>query len=134
MSNRPKSGSAGSCCRDNYEKEVESSDDVKSSCSFSSIKCVLILIFSIILPILFAGYVSFNINNLKKLEPVKYSNIIADAPSYKWFKIENFFQNGTVSLLADMFLNGDVLSTVVEDHNVESAGEAVEIGHVILKF
>ena len=86
------------------------------------IRCVLILVFSIISPIFFAAYISFNINNLKRLEPVKYFDVL-DAPSYKWFKIENFFHSGTISRFTEIFLNGDIFSTVIEDNNVESAGE-----------
>ena len=104
-----------------------------SSWSFSSIKCVFILFFSIILPIIFTAYISFNINNLQKLDPVKYFDVIVDAPSYKWFKMDNFFSKSSVKIFTEMFLNGEPLSTVIDDNNsrnVESAGEAVEIGHV----
>ena len=101
--------------------------------SFSSIKCVLILALSIILPTLFTAYITYNVNNLQKLEPVKYNDVIFDAPSYKWFKLENFFQESTVERFKEIFFSGDSLSTVIEDsdyNNVESAGEAVEVGDV----
>lgn len=113
--------------------QIQEQDISTSSWSFSSIKCVLILFFSIILPIIFTGYISFNINNLQKLEPVKYFDVIVDAPSYKWFKMDNFFSKSSVKIFTEMFLNGEPLSTVIDDNNsrnVESAGEAVEIGHV----
>ncbi len=108
-----------------------------SSRSWSSCKCVLILLFSVVLPILFTGYISFNINNLQKLDPIKYYDIIPNAPSYKWFRKVNFFSDNTVKLFTEMFLSGETFSTVIEENNsqnVESAGEAVEIGHVCSFF
>jgi hypothetical protein len=108
-----------------------------SSRSWSSCKCIFILLFSIVLPILFTGYISFNINNLQKLDPIKYYDIIPNAPSYKWFRKVNFFSDNTVKLFTEMFLSGETFSTVIEENNsqnVESAGEAVEIGHVCSLF
>jgi hypothetical protein len=45
--------------------------------------------------------------------------------------MENFFNKETIEMFKNMILNqGEILSTIVEDKNVESAGEAVDVGHV----
>ncbi len=62
--------------------------------------------------------------------PIKYKNVIKNATAYKWFSSENFFKDDSLKLLRDLTLNGDSFSTIIEEYNVESAGEAVPAGHV----
>ncbi len=96
----------------------------------SSSRSLYELAFMIILPAVIVGYVIQNINNLQRLEPVLYNDVIPDARAYKWFYMENFFKPETLDIFTSIVLNGEELTTVIEDTNVDSAGEAVDVGHV----
>ena len=109
-------------------EQKDNSENVSKGCS--SFLCILILSISVLLTSIFIGYIFYNVNNLKKLEPVKYNDIVKDVSSNKWFYMKNFFENETIELFKEIILNEIPMSTVVEDNSVESAGEAVEIGHV----
>ena len=94
-----------------------------------SAKCLIITSFSIILPAILIVYVLNNINNLQRLEPVKYNDVLLNADAYKWYNMENFFKTETINMFKNLVLNGEYLTTIVDDKAVESAGEAVEVGH-----
>lgn len=112
---------------DNLDSNLQDSDEGRTCSSF---RCILIISLSLLIPSIFAGYVLYSINNMKKLEPIKYNEIITDAPSLKWFTIDNFFESNTLDTIKQLALNIDPFTTIVEDHSVESAGEAVPAGHV----
>ena len=118
---------------DSTAKQTTKAQDAvaKQSNKRQSLKCLIIVSFAILLPAVFLGYIANNINNLQRLEPIKYNNVIGDANSYKWFYEESFFKNETQEIFKKILLdNEEVLSTIIDDRNVESAGEAVDIGHV----
>lgn len=89
----------------------------------------LVLLFAIL-----AGYAIVESSAFQRnSEPVRYNDQLANFKSYKWAFKSNFFANETVNLFRNLALNGEKLSTIVEDNGVESAGEAVQIGHVNCK-
>lgn len=113
-------------------EEIETDDGAnkKISKSRTSIKCLIILSFSILLPAIIIGAFIHNVSNLQRLDPIKYNDVVPAVPAYKWFYMENFLTKESTSLFRDLALNGEHLSTIVDDKNVESAGEAVEVGHI----
>lgn len=56
-----------------------------------SAKFIVMLSCSILLPAIIVAYILNNINNLQRLEPVRYNDVISDANAYKWFLMDNFF-------------------------------------------
>lgn len=99
----------------------------------STFKCIIIISFAVLLPSIVIGVFFYNLNNLQRLDPIKYNDVIPDAPSYKWSYLENFFENRTIDLFRTLALSGEPLTTIVEDKSIESAGEAVTVGHVDCK-
>lgn len=102
----------------------------KNSNRRSTVKCMVIVSFAILLPSIIIGVFFYNINNLQRLEPIKYNDVISGVSAYKWHYFENFFDNKTIDLFRELALNGEALTTIVDDKSVESAGEAVTVGHV----
>lgn len=82
----------------------------------------------------FMGYIMVESGGFQRSnEPVRYNDQNLDLPSYKWAYKTGFFANETVSLFRNLALNGEKLSTIVEDNGVYSAGEAQKIGHINCK-
>lgn len=76
------------------------------------------------------GYILVSSGGFKRNnEPMKYNDQLLDVPSFKWHYEANFFSQETTSIFRKLALNGDKLSTIVEDNGVYTAGEAVKIGH-----
>ena len=63
------------------------------------------------------------------IKSVKYNDFDSSLPSHNWFYERNFFDNETSNQFRDLAFGGDIFSTIVEDNGVESAGEAVPVGH-----
>lgn len=125
-----KTNATSSLQNKNSAKIPQNDERTISSNSRSSVKCLVIISFSVLIPAVLIGAFFYNINTLKRLEPIKYNDIIPDSPSYKWSFMENFLDNTTIDLFRNLALNGEPLSTILEEKSVESAGEAVDVGHV----
>lgn len=78
----------------------------------------------------FLGYlIVYSSSFQRSSDPVKYNDQVAGWRSYKWAYEGSFFNKESVSLFRNLALNGEKLSTIVEDNGVEGAGENVRIGH-----
>ena len=107
-----------------------------SNAASSFVKYVFILAAVVLFVSSLIGYGIYQSDSFKSLlkhEPIKYNDNLNDVPSYKWSYETNFFHNETSNLFRRLALNGESLSTIVEDNGVDSAGEAVPIGHVNCK-
>lgn len=103
-----------------------------SSTRRNSVKCAIIVSFSILLPAVFIGYIAQNITNLKRLEPVMYNDVHREIPAHKWFLMDQFFKKETLNTFKSMIFESDdsaVFSTILDEKHVDSAGEAVDVGH-----
>lgn len=102
-----------------------------ASKSRSSLKCLIIISSSVLLPALIIGAFMYNVDHIQRLEPVKYADVIAGAPAHKWSYFDEFFSAESKELLRRLALSGATSFTTINDNGeVGSAGEAVPAGHV----
>jgi hypothetical protein len=101
----------------------------------SIISCQTLIVVSSIATVLVSTILALFINELttfKRIEKqFKYMTVIENLNAYKWLYVKDFLSNETSNLFRNLAMNGEPLSTVLEeDKNVESAGEAVPVGHI----
>lgn len=115
---------------DMTEKHKNKIPNSISNCSiYIIITTVLVLVLSVL-----TGYIIIESGAFQRnSESVRYNDQNLDLPSYKWDYKTNFFANETVTLFRNLALNGEKLSTIVEDNGVDTAGEAQQLGHVDCK-
>lgn len=102
-----------------------------ASKSRSSLKCLIIISSSVLLPALIIGAFMYNVDHIQRLEPVKYADVISGAPAHKWSYFDEFFSAESKELLRRLALSGATSFTTINDNGeVGSAGEAVPAGHV----
>lgn len=97
--------------------------------------CQFVIIFSSIITLflsIFIGTLIYEITSFRRIEKqVKYMTVLENVNSYKWYYVKDFLSKETTDLFRSLAMNGEPLTTVVEDtKNLESAGEAVPIGHL----
>ena len=102
-----------------------------ASKSRSSLKCLIIISSSVLLPALIIGAFMYNVDHIQRLEPVKYADVIKGAPAHKWSYFDEFFSTESKELMRRLALSGATSFTTINDNGeVGSAGEAVPAGHV----
>ena len=116
--------------REHEDIDLSAPDRPVCTCSASSLFASKYVIIAAVLVVLFG--ISLNLGFSKftrKVDFVKYNDVLPDALSYKWFHLDKFFRNETIQLFQDYAFNEEPFSTIVEEKSVDSAGEAVPIGH-----
>lgn len=73
----------------------------------------------------------YNVDHIQRLEPVRYADVLADdVPAHKWAYVDQFFTAESLEAFRRLALSGATSFTTTNDHGqVESAGEAVPVGH-----
>jgi hypothetical protein len=128
MSNKSKENHAKNGA--NGTKKNSSSNKKKSI-----ISCQTLIVISSIATVLVStilGMFIYELTTFKRIEKqFKYMTVIENLKAYKWLYVKDFLSNETSNLFRNLAMNGEPLSTVLEDDkNVESAGEAVPVGHI----
>lgn len=105
-----------------YLKENKPAAKIMSCQMLIILTSILTLVVSILL-----GAFYYEVTSFKRIDAqVKYMTVLENLNSYKWFYVKDFLSNETSSMFRNLAMNGESLSTVVEENkNVESAGEAV---------
>lgn len=99
--------------------------------SRSSIKCLIIISSSVLLPAIIIGAFMYNVDHIQRLEPIKYADVLIDEPAHKWIYSDEFFSRESLDVFRKLVSSGPTTFTTTNDPGgVESAGEAVPVGHV----
>lgn len=99
--------------------------------SRSSIKCLIIISSSVLLPAIIIGAFMYNVDHIQRLEPIKYADVLVDEPAHKWIYSDEFLSRESLHVFRKLVSSGPTTFTTTNDPGgVESAGEAVPVGHV----
>lgn len=120
----------GSTSNNKKSKPIKKKSSVPSIQTFIILTSIVTLFVSILI-----GIFIYEITSFRRIEKqVKYMTVLDNVNSYQWFYVKDFLQRETSKLFRDLATNGEALTTVVEENkSLESAGEAVPIGHLDCK-
>jgi hypothetical protein len=120
---------------DETETEIKNSKtscqttELKPKISTSSYGCMFVAKIGLLISLILTVLLSIYLARTEEVELTRYNDTLPNRPHHKIFYKKDFFSEKSFQFFNDLATDGRSFSTIVDENNVESAGEAVPVGH-----